>query len=376
MYKINKDLLPWLMFFVFIILVLLFSFVVTRNIFAIENFADSGDASAAFAIPKLTKWSFVEQEKYLKKDSVPTPPPGTGVIGQSPSDWCQLSKGKTYVIPFTDLGFSATAQKPNKNISIAFIIKVVGGSGSWREVFRFNEMRNNKKGVKTAYDCCTRGDRLPAFFVFNNFSSKFSIKFSTDKGGDDGVDPPIEIPMATPVLITLVFSSKGDPALDNFDFYVNNNLSASGFFKNTFPRSVNSQLYIGENFNNYGADGNILIKNFTVYDGILSKQDVESIYKKLEEGLPGPIGPVGPAGPAGPQGIAGPTGSVGPAGVAGGIGPQGVAGSAGPAGPMGPAGPKGPQGIVGPAGAQGLPGQNSTQPTSTSTPILTPVGVI
>jgi len=384
MFKIKKDLLPWLLFFVFIILILLFSFIITRNIFAIENFSDNGDASAAFALPTLTKWSFLQEKKYLK-DYV-APPPGTGEITPIPADWFQINKGKSYIIPFADLKFSATAAQPNRNISISFIIKVVGGSGAWREVFRFNEPRQKfGSATKQPFDCCDKGDRIPAFFVFNNYTSKFHIKFSTAKGGDDGIDPPTEIPMATPVLITLIFSSKGAPAVDHFDFYVNNNLSASGDFNNTFPRSINSRLLIGDNFPGYygAADGSISIKHFTVYDGVLSKQDVEKIYNKLEEGLPGPIGPAGPAGPVGPQGVAGPAGVAGSVGIAGSAGPAGlpgapgIAGTPGIAGAPGTPGVSGAAGLVGPAGAQGVPGQSGSTPSSTtSSPVLTPLGFV
>ena len=364
MYKINKDLLPWLLFLVFVILILLFSFLVTRNIFAIENFVDNAGTSAAFAIPTLTKWSF------NKKIYVPSL---LATSDDLPSDWFRLKKGLFYVVPFKDFKFSATDTKPNKSISISFLIKVVGGSGTWREVFRFNDGKN--------HDCCDKGDRIPSFWVFNNFSSKFHIKFATDQSGDQGFDPPTEIPMAEAVLITLVINEnnvKQVPPLPNFEFYVNNDLSYSGYFKNLKPRTIDSKLFLGEKFDKYGADGNILIKNFTVYDGVLSKKDVENIYNKLQEGLAGPAGAIGPAGPQGVAGLAGVAGGVGPPGVAGGIGAQGVAGSAGPAGPIGPAGPKGPQGMVGPAGAQGLPGPgpNTTPQTVASTPIITPVGVV
>jgi hypothetical protein len=129
---------------------------------------------------------------------------------------------------------------------------------------------------------------------------------------------------------------------NNFKLYVNENLSYSGDFNNIYKRTDKSILYIGEHFDGDGADGKILIKNFTVYDGALSETDVTNMYNKLEEMPPGVPGPPGIAGP---QGIAGPPGNTGPPGTTGPPGMSGPPGSQGPSGMVGPPGPKGSSGI-------------------------------
>ena len=102
---------------------------------------------------------------------------------------------------------------------------------------------------------------------------KFKISdiesFSTDKDGNDGVDPNIEIPMGIPSLITLVFNK------NTFTFYVNGNAVKTLSYGSIYPRNIDTKLYIGDHFDGYGNDGNVLIKNFTIYDGALNETDVK-----------------------------------------------------------------------------------------------------
>ena len=169
-----------------LLLRLVVSYFVNPKSITIEKFVDSNTA-AAFSVPTLKKWSFEESSSWYKV----------------------LPKGSSYQVPFSDLGFTM----PNSVISISFLINIVGGSAAWREVFRFND--------GTSRDCCEKGDRIPAFFVWPDNTTKFHIRFSTDGDGNDGIDSPTLIPMATPVMITLVFDT------NNFKLYINNNVSYS-----------------------------------------------------------------------------------------------------------------------------------------------------
>jgi hypothetical protein len=306
-----------------LVLRLVVSYFVNPKSITIEKFVDSTTA-AAFSVPTLKKWSFEESSSWYKV----------------------LPKGSSYQVPFSDLGFTM----PNSVISISFLINIVGGSAAWREVFRFND--------GTSRDCCEKGDRIPAFFVWPDNTTKFHIRFSTDGDGNDGIDSPTLIPMATPVMITLVFDT------NNFKLYINNNISYSGDFNNVFSRTDKTILYIGENFDSYGADGNILIKNFTVYDGALSETDVTNMYNKLEELPPGVAGPAGPAGPAGTPGVAGPAGAPG---VSGQPGTPGIAGPAGTPGVAGKTGLTGPKGNTGPKGSMGEPPSSSSSGSNNNT---------
>jgi len=305
MNKKTKSCLLLLLAVVILLLLLHFlvSYFINRKSVAVEKFMNA-DTASAFSVPTLKKWSFDESSSWYKVKP----------------------KGSSYQVPFSSMGFTM----PNSVISISFLINIVAGSDRWREVFRFNDNTSN--------DCCNKGDRIPAFFVWPDGTTKFHIRFSTDTNGNDGIDSPTLIPMATPVLITLVFDT------NNFKLYINENLAYSGDFNNVFSRTDKTVLYIGENFDGYGEDGKVLIKNFTVYDGALSETDVTNMYNKLEEMPPGVPGP---SGIAGPQGIAGPPGNTGPPGT---TGPPGMSGPPGAQGPSGMAGPPGPKGLTGSSG--------------------------
>jgi hypothetical protein len=323
------------------VLVLLFLFLINRSVLGIDNFVESATAEA-FNLPTFKKWSFEESSNWYKVKGI----------------------GSSYQIPFKDLGMTM----PSSVMSIAFLITIMGVSGTWREVFRINDA--------TSRDCCEKGDRIPAFFIWNDNTTKFHIRFSSDGAGNDGINAPTIIPMGIPILATLVFNG------NNFKFYVNNYLSYTGDFNNIYKRTDKSILYIGENFPDYGADGNVLIKNFTIYDGALTDADVSNMYNKLEQASAGPAGPAGPMGPAGaagspgpagPSGAVGSIGQVGPAGVdgpMGPMGPMGPVGSIGPAGPIGEKGEKGDKGDAGERGEQGLRGEDGTSVSASSTGLL------
>ena len=340
MYKINnifiKKNIFIILFLILVIFIILFLFVKNYKSLGIESFIESNTA-AAFAIPTLKKWSFTESDNWYKVKP----------------------KDSSYQIPFKDLGFTM----PNSVISISFLFNIVGMSDKWREIFRFNDGTSN--------DCCNKGDRVPALFIWPDNTSKLTIAFSTDTDGNEYITAPTILPMTTPVLITLVFND------NNFKLYVNNNLSYSGDFNNIYKRSDKAILYIGDNLGNYGADGNILIKNFTVYDGALTDSDVTNIYNKLEELPVGTIGPSGAQGvpgaqgAAGAQGLQGASGAPGTPGLQGLPGTPGLQGTPGAVGEIGSQGLQGIQGIQGEIGIQGIQGEigpagNTTTSTSSS----------
>ena len=129
---------------------------------------------------------------------------------------------------------------------------------------------------------------------------------------------------------------------NNFTFYVNGNAVKSMDYGDIYSRNINTKIYIGDHFDGYGNDGNVLIKNFTVYDGALSETDVTNIYNKLNElsvGPPGQAGPPGPPGQAGLIGLTGPSGAKGDKGDPGEKGDPGIQGEKGDPGIQGNPGP-------------------------------------
>jgi hypothetical protein len=321
-----------------ICLVLLLVYICYHGKSILENFVDSSNTSKAFEVPTLTKWTFPD----------------------SSSSWFKLREkgGEKKSYTYADLGFSNTPESYDK-ISISFLINIVAGLDKYRLVFQFSSTGN---------ECCNFEDRVPALFVQPDNSTRLHIRYSTDQNGNDGIDPNVTIPMGTPSLLTFVFDK------NTFTFYVNGNKVQTMTYNKIYPRRSDTKFYIGDYFDTFVSDGNILIKNFTVYDGALTETDVKNMYDKLNELSVGPAGPEGPAGQTGTQGPAGPSGPAGMKGDKGDPGPQGLQGLEGPAGPIGPIGP---QGLEGPMGPQGLLGpQGSVGPAWPGSPMsfTQPVG--
>ena len=285
-----------LLFLILILLSIVFLFYIFFKNIIVENFGGSNDY-VAFDIPTLKKWSFEESK-----------------------NWYTIISGG-YRKNFSELGFTT----PNSKLSVLFLFTNLRGTAAWRNIFRF---------TNTSNDCCNRGDRVIALFVRPENNNNFHVRFSTDSNGNDGIDTGILFPMGVPILVGLIFDG------NTFTMYYNNIMAYNGTFNNIMPRDSTTVLQIADSF--YPPDGNIFIKNFTLYDGALTQTDINSIYDKLLQGPEGPAGKEGPAGPIGPAGIAGP---IGPAGKEGPMGPAGKEGPMGPAGPIGPAGPMGPPGI-------------------------------
>ena len=274
----------------------------TTNVF--ESFTGSNSA-AAFNIPILKKWTCPVTNEWYKV----------------------MPNG--YKIPFSQTGLTS----PNSVITISFLYNCLQTAGGYRNVFRFADSAGDM-GM---------GDRIPALYIEPNKNSG-AMGFTIEGNPNAVIVAPVT-PIAKPVLVTIVFNA------GNVKYYIDNMLVADNNYNNIYKRSnEKTTLYIGDAF--YPSDGNILIKNFTLYDGALTQADINKIYDKLEEGPPGPPGPQGPAGTPGAAGPAG------PAGIAGSQGPAGTPGAAGPQGPAGPAGPQGPQGLQGPPGKNGNDGKD------------------
>lgn len=161
-----------------------------------------------------------------------------------------------------ELGFSQYA-----NMSISFFIKINNGASFWRNIFHFSQDGNN---------CCAIGQRIPAMWVYPNNTTSMHIRFSTDRDGNDGADSGANLVLGRAYLLTLVFDG------NKFSYYINktkvhNNLS----FQNIRKRNRDTTMWIGDPW--HGSNGGILINNFTVYDGVLTDNDVNAIVDKAEE---------------------------------------------------------------------------------------------
>ena len=253
-FKFNKNI--FLIFLILFILLILYIFYYGKSI--IESFVDSVNTSAAFNVPVLKKWTFPDSTDWFKL-------PGKG-------------KEKSYI--YRDLGFSNT-QESFDSISISFLINIVSGLDKWRTIFHFSN-----RG--------TIIDRVPAMFIYPDNTSKSQIRYSTNLNRNDGFD--VTIPMGIPTLTTLVFDK------NNVTFYLNGDAVKSMRYTDIHPRNINTKIYIGDHFDGHGNDGNVLIKNFTIYDGALTEMDVKNMYNILSLGSSGSSGSLDPAGLEGPTG--------------------------------------------------------------------------
>lgn len=308
--------------------------------------------SEAINIPNLNKWKFPNSMNY----------------------WYSIAKNG-YQTTIKDMQI-----KPYSNISIVFFLQINSVFSEWRNIFHFTNDGNN---------CCDsgKGQRIPSLWVFPDKTTNLHLRFETSSNSNDGINtsdfsPNLEL--GKPYLLAIVLN--GDS--NKLNFYVNKtNISNNKSFSPIIKRNDNTILYIGDPW--HSSDNGVLINNFTVYDGIISQDDVNQMVDKTLEtplikgspgspGSPGVTGPMGPAGkdggngvavpgPTGPAGVPGATGSIGPpgpTGSAGSIGPTGVAGSAGlvgAPGTIGPAGIDGPKGDKGDQGKKGDQGEKGDQ---------------
>jgi len=205
----------------------------------VETFYDVTSEKNAFDIPTIKKWQ----------------------LPYSINRWYHITQGG-YEINFRELGFTM----PNSKMSIMFLFNCQNRVGFWRNIFHF---------TNTGKNCCDKGDRIPAMWVYPDYTSNFHIRFSTDKDGNDGSDVINEEEVYIPHLLTLVFD-------DNmFYFYANDKqVLNTGPHNNIYKRDDKTVLKIGDPWHwNTGLH----IKNFTLYDGVLSETQVRQVYKTLTE---------------------------------------------------------------------------------------------
>ena len=172
-------------------------------------------------------------------------------------DWYKIVKNG-YSIKMSNTGMLL----PAKQYSISFMYNLTGLNPDWNNIFHISNTGNN---------CCNNGDRIPALWVKPN-ESNFYLKFSTDDNGDDGINS-IEIPLNTKVLITLLFDN------NTVTVYMNNDQKVTKTFNNIAPISPNAILYIGSPW--YNNNDTINIRGFTIYDTILSSNQIANNYTTI-----------------------------------------------------------------------------------------------
>jgi hypothetical protein len=146
-------------------------------------------------------------------------------------------------------------------MSIAFLYDSLKNASNWRNIFRFT---NNSADQ-------SEGSRIPALFVTRN-NNQLHFTLSTSNSTNTQFNSAT-LPLNTPFLITMVFNG------NTLSYYINKTLTLTQSYINIIGRNSSTNLIIGDSF--YPSDGNILIKDFTLYNGALSQTDVNNIYDNL-----------------------------------------------------------------------------------------------
>jgi len=282
-----------------ILLILFFGYIFFKNIIKnldsfglLESFGGIGE-SAAFDVTTYKKWIFPDAD----------------------GKWYTIKKNG-YKINFTDTGLNVN----NRRLSILFLYNCPGKSGSWRTIFRFS---NDDKDI-------SKDSRVPLLKVIP-YSKALVLRMSTNSGVDDGLNiDNVPVPFGVPVFLAIVIDD------NKLSFYVNGALAESRDMNVIHSRNSNTKFSIGDQW----YEGGVNIKNFTLYDGALTKDDIMSVFSTLSLNS-GKDGKAGAPGAKGPQGTPGTTGIEGSPGAIGAFGAQGEKGDKGDTGDQGQEGEPG-----------------------------------
>ena len=235
---INKYIILFLLFFCFIILL--------YNLFLLESFGSSNEFNA-FLQPTLTmkKWQFANSKT-----------------------WYNLTT--EYKKTLNEINFIPTST--NNSISILFSYYNAHHRDKWRSILRV---------TNTNFDCCAEGDRLPTILVSPN-TSELQIHMTNPASSNTDIISLPDLPLSVPIFIGLVIDGQ------TMKLYVNNVLSETRTnISNSSSRNGNTKIHIGGIFNNSTStytSGNLYIKDLTIYDGALSRQQIDDVYKMLDGG--------------------------------------------------------------------------------------------
>ena len=209
---------------------------------------------------------------------------------QSTNWYAVLTNG--YSISMSQTGITL----PTRKYSIAFMYTLQQTSPYWNNIFHI---------TNTQLDWGADGCRIPAMWVIPG-TTYFHLRFGTENNYNDGIDTnnyqirPINI--GEQVMIVLTFDN------NICSIYYDGVKVFSNTFNNITQIKPSATLYIGNPWHN--NNGKLHVKNFTIYNDVLSPSEIYDIYTNKIKGDTGPAGPTGPTGPTGPAGPPGPAGSA------------------------------------------------------------------
>lgn len=189
---------------------------------------------------------FVNYKKWVFTDSVFTNGP----------EWYKVVTNG-YSIKMANTGITL----PTKKYSITFMYKLTGLNSGYNSIFHI---------TNTGKDCCGYGDRIPALWISPN-QTKFYLTISADSNGNNGLEFDA-VPLNTPVLISFLFDN------NTISMYINNVKKYTKSYTNIDTIKSGATLYIGDPW--YKNKGEVNIQDFTIYDDILTSDQITRIYNE------------------------------------------------------------------------------------------------
>ena len=161
---------------------------------------------------------------------------------------------------------------PTRKYSFAFMYTLQGTSPDWNNIFHISNTQ------QTDAEC--DGCRMPAMWVIPE-TTHFHLRFSTDSDFNDGINTPDyqirTINIGEQIMIVITFDD------DLCSIYYDGIKVFSKTFNKIHQIKPSATLYIGNPSPN---NGKINIKDFTIYDGVLSPGDIYNMYINTKEGNP------------------------------------------------------------------------------------------
>ena len=170
--------------------------------------------------------------------------------------WYKVIKNG-YNIKLSDTGIKV----PTTQYSITFICKLTVLNSDWGNIFHVSN---------TGKDCCGDGDRNPALWFIPR-STNLYLRFSTDSNANDGFESINGLILNTETLVSLTFDN------NTVTIYFNNTKMMSKTFNNIHTIKPTAILYMGDPW--YSNTGTNNIQDFTIYDGVLTSDQIASIYQ-------------------------------------------------------------------------------------------------
>lgn len=181
--------------------------------------------------------------------------PPSWVYGQSMNKWYTIVQNN-FVSKWGNIGINSSL-----NMTITFLLNLTTINPQWRNIFHLSNQNN---------DCCNIGNRVPALWIWPS-QNAFYLENDTVVQADRNTSA-YNIPMNTPSFITLTFNGL------NVSIYINGVLQTTNVYDQQLMQANNdAYFYIGDPW--YIADGGISIKNFTIYNSVMSQQQITNMYQ-------------------------------------------------------------------------------------------------